>query len=148
MISLYGKKANEIICLLFVLMFMLYSVISSGQIQGTVHDSNNQPLTFANVLLINQKDSSLITGVMVSDVGTFSIQNFKPGKYLIKATMIGYKTTLSQPFEIKSSNDHFHVNPIIAEEDSKLISSVDVVAKKPIYEQKIDRMVVNVEPSC
>ncbi|MEI6143300.1 MAG: outer membrane beta-barrel family protein [Mariniphaga sp.] len=147
MIHLRRKKVHGIIRLLFVLILISYSVISSAQIQGTVHDSNNQPLGFANVLLINQNDSSLVTGVMVSDVGTFSIQNFKPGKYLIKATMIGYKTTLSQPFEIKSSNDHFHVNPIIAEEETKLISDVSVVAKKPIYEQKIDRMVVNVENS-
>ena len=147
MIHFYRKKVDEIIRLLIVIILISNSVISFGQIQGTVHDSNNQPLTFANVLLINQKDSSLVTGVMVSEVGTFSIQNFKPGKYLIKATMIGYKTTLSEPFEIKSSNDHFHVSPIIADEDSKLISGVSVVAKRPIYEQKIDRMVVNVENS-
>ena len=147
MVSLNRKYLIEIIRLWFVLILISYPVISSAQIQGTVHDTNNQPLVFANVLLINQKDSSVITGVMVSDVGTFSIPNFKPGKYLIKATMIGYKATLSQPFEIKSSNDHVHVNPIIAEEDSKLISGVNVVAKRPIYEQKIDRMVVNVENS-
>ena len=147
MITIYRKKFSGINCVLIFLIFLSFPIISFGQIQGTVHDSNNQPLTFANVLLINQKDSSFVTGVMVSDVGTFSIQNFKPGKYLIKATMIGYKTTLSEPFEIKSSNEHFHVNPIISDEDSKLISGVSVVAKKPIYEQKIDRMVVNVENS-
>ena len=147
MVSLVIFKIRRITTLLFIIMNISYPLIGLGQIQGTVHGINNQPLTFVNVLLINQKDSSLVTGIMVSEVGTFSIQNFKPGKYLIKATMIGYKTTLSQPFEIKSSNDHFHVNPIIVEEDSKLISGVDVVAKKPIYEQKIDRMVVNVENS-
>ncbi len=147
MLYLYTKKVADVVQLLIVFMLISFPVISSAQIQGTVHDSNSQPLSFANVLLLFQKDSSLVSGVMVSDAGTFSIQNFKPGKYLIKATMVGYKTTFSLPFEIKTSNDHFHVNPIVAEEDTKLISDVDVLAKRPIYEQKIDRMVVNVENS-
>jgi hypothetical protein len=145
--NLYNKRSSRINLLLFLIISFFYPVISSAQIQGTVHDTNNQPLAFANVILINQKDSSLVTGVMVSDVGTFSIPNFKPGKYLIKATMIGYKARVSQPFEIKSSSEHFHVNPIVVEEDSKLLNSVDVLAKRPIYEQKIDRIVVNVENS-
>jgi hypothetical protein len=132
---------------LFVFSVLVFPLVSFAQIQGTVHDTNNQPLSFANVLLLNQKDSSLVTGVSVSDAGTFSITNFNPGKYLIKASMVGYKTTFSLPFVIKSSNDHFHVNPLIVEEDTKLLNDVDIVAKKPIYEQQIDRMVVNVEKS-
>ena len=132
---------------LFFLSLFILPLISVAQIQGTVHDTNNQPLSYANVLLLNQKDSSLVTGVSVSDQGTFSITNFNPGKYIVKASMIGYKTTFSLPFVIKSSKDHYHVSPIIVEEDTKLLNDVDVVAKKPIYEQQIDRMVVNVEKS-
>ena len=82
-----------------------------AQIQGSIHDKNNQPLSFANILLINQKDSSIVTGMMSTDVGTFSITNFNPGKYLIKTSMIGYKSILSQPFEIKSSKDQVHIQP-------------------------------------
>ncbi len=133
----------------FILMLIqcLLPFVSTAQIQGTVHDINSQPLSFANVILISQKDSSIVTGIMASDVGTFSITNFNPGKYLIKTTMIGYKTKLSEPFEIRSSNDHIHINPMILEEDTKLLEDVDVIAKKPIYEQQIDRMVVNIENS-
>ncbi len=132
--------------LFFISLFIL-PVLSQAQIQGTVHDRNNQPLSFANVLLLNQKDSSLVTGVSVSDVGTFSITNFSPGKYLVKASMVGYKTTFSLPFVIKTSNDHYHVSPLIVEEDMHVLNDVEIVAKKPIYEQQIDRMVVNVEKS-
>jgi outer membrane receptor protein involved in Fe transport len=133
----------------FIPLFFLIALPSFlyAQIQGTVHDINNQPLAFANVLLINQLDSAVVTGLMTSEVGTFSITNFTPGKYLVKASMIGYKTTVSEPFEVVSSAVHFHVPPIIVEEDSKILGDVDVVAKKPVYEQQIDRMVVNVENS-
>lgn len=131
----------------FLLLIMAFPGICLAQIQGTIHDRQNQPLSFANVLLINQKDSSVVTGMMASDVGTFSITNYTPGKYRIKTSLIGYKTTLSEPFEMKSSNQHIHVTPIIVEEETKLLGDVDVVAKKPIYELQIDRMVVNVENS-
>ncbi len=53
----------------------------------------------------------------------------------------------SQPFEILSPKDHIHVTPLVAEEDSKLLENVDIVAKKPVYEQQIDRLVVNVDKS-
>jgi len=142
--KLESRICKHIILLLFPITLPL---TISAQIQGTVHDINNQPISFANIILVNQKDSSVVTGIGASDVGTFSITNFNPGKYLIKTSMVGYKTTFSQPFEIKTSNDHIHVIPIIVEEDTKLLSDVTVVAKKPIYEQKIDRMVVNVENS-
>ena len=126
---------------------ILIPFISSAQIQGTIHDSNNQPILFANVLLLNQKDSSLVTGVLASDVGTFSITNFNLGKYLIKTSVIGYKSLISEPFEIKNTNDHIHLKPFILDEDYTQVDEVKVIAKKPVYEQQIDRLVVNVENS-
>jgi outer membrane receptor protein involved in Fe transport len=128
----------------FILVFPL---INMAQIQGKYHDINNEPILFATIVLINQSDSSLVTGIQGSDVGTFSISNFKPGKYLIKASAVGYKTVISAPFEITSSNEHIHLDPLIAEEDVTHIDEVSVIAKKPIYEQQIDRLVINVENS-
>lgn len=143
----FYKNKRRLFLHLFVLGLLALPMVSFAQIQGTVHDNKDQPISFATVILINQKDSSTVTGIMASDVGTFSITRFNPGKYLIKTSMIGYKTAISQPFEVKSSNDHIHVVPIIVEEENTLINDVYVVAKKPIFEQQIDRLVVNVENS-
>lgn len=122
-------------------------VILFAQIQGSVLDSNNQPLPHANILLLNQKDSSLVSGIMASEVGTFNITNFKPGNYLLGVSMMGYKPAYSSPFVVKSSNEHIHNEPIIIVEDSHQLQDVNVVAKRPLYELQIDRMVVNVENS-
>ena len=124
-----------------------FPINSIAQIQGTIHDNKNQPILFANVLLLNQKDSSMVTGILGSDVGTFTITNFIPGKYLIKTSAVGYKNTISEPFEIKSSNEHIHLKPIIVDEDFTQVDEVQVIAKKPIYEQQVDRLVINVEKS-
>jgi outer membrane receptor protein involved in Fe transport len=126
---------------------LVLPLINNAQIQGKYHDINNEPILFATILLINQSDSSIVTGIQGSDVGTFSITNFKPGKYLIKASAVGYKTVVSAPFEITSPNEHIHIEPLIAGEDVTHLNEVQVIAKKPIYEQQIDRLVINVENS-
>lgn len=131
------------------LLFVSFSLplVAFAQIQGSVRDADDRPVGFANVLLLNQKDSTVATGVMATEEGTYSITNFKAGKYMIGVSLIGYKSAYSEPFTIKSSNDHRHNKPVYMDADSKQIEDVSVVAKKPIYELQIDRMVVNVENS-
>ncbi|WP_303925560.1 outer membrane beta-barrel family protein [Draconibacterium sediminis] len=118
-----------------------------AQIQGAVKDPLNRPVPFANVLLLNEADSLVVSGVMANEEGTYIFTEFKPGKYILGVSLIGYKPAWSAPFEIKTSNDHLHEEPIIVENEAQQIQDVDVVAKKPIYELKMDRMVVNVENS-
>ncbi|WP_170154511.1 outer membrane beta-barrel family protein [Mangrovibacterium diazotrophicum] len=125
----------------------MFPFFSQAQIQGSVRDSTDLPVAFANILLLNAADSTVATGVMATDEGTYNITDFKPGKYLIGASLIGYDPVYSKPFTIKSSNEHFHQNPLYMRSNAKQIEDVNVVAKKPIYELQIDRMVVNVENS-
>ena len=133
--------------ILFLLIVFLVPFSGLAQIQGSVRDSTNQPLAFANVMLLNQKDSSLVTGMVTTEEGTYNLTNFKPGSYILGVSMIGYKTAYSAPFQMASSNEHLHNEPIIVVEDTHQLQDVNVVAQKPLYEMKIDRMVVNVENS-
>jgi len=132
-----------------VLVLLGVSIPFAGlsQIQGSVKDINNQPVANANVILMHQKDSSMVSGILASDAGTFSIYNFTAGTYILGMSMVGFKPAYSAPFDIKTANDHLHLSPIIMEEDLVHLQGVDIVAKKPIYELQIDRMVINVENS-
>ncbi len=132
---------------LLVLIFSLFNYTAFAQIQGAVRDSANQPVSYANILLLNPTDSTIVSGVMASEEGTYSITNFKPGTYIIGVSMIGYKPGWSEPFVIQTPNDHFHNDPIYVERENHQVQDVNVVARKPIYELKIDRMIVNVENS-
>ena len=140
-------KISSLLQTVLLLVVLLIPEIAFAQIQGAVRDTSNQPVPFANVLLLNQKDSTVATGLMASDEGTYSITTFKPGTYIIGVSMLGYKPAYSPPFVIKSSNEHRHNEPIFVEADSHQLEDVNVVAKKPLIEMKIDRMVVNVENS-
>ncbi|HKL33689.1 MAG TPA: carboxypeptidase-like regulatory domain-containing protein, partial [Tangfeifania sp.] len=114
-----------------------------SQIQGEVRDTSNNPLSYANVLLLHEKDSAVVSGIMATEGGTYSFTNFKAGTYIIGVSMMGYKPAYSDPILVRTSNDHIHNDPVFVEHSSRQIEDVNVVAKKPIYELKIDRMVVN-----
>lgn len=141
-------KFNENLAgMIFVIVLAFSPLAVFSQIQGEVRDSSNIPVSFANVLLLNEKDSAVVSGVMATEGGTYSFTSFKPGTYIIGVSMIGYKPAFSNPILIKTSNDHIHNEPLFVAHSNHQIEDVNVVAKKPIYELKIDRMVVNVENS-
>lgn len=140
-------SSNKFVLYLFLFISVVIPRISNAQIQGSILDLNNKPLSFANVLLLYQKDSTIVSGVMATEEGTYNLTNFKPGNYILGVKMLGYKPTFSSPFEISNSNVHIHNEAIFVEENSQQLDDIDVVAKKPLYELKIDRMVVNVENS-
>ena len=147
MIHLFTTRISKSGQYFLVLIGLLMPALGYAQIQGAVRDGNNQPLSFANVLLMNPKDSTVVTGLMASEEGTYNFTSFKPGTYMVGVSMLGYKPAYSAPFEIQAANVHFHNEPIIVESESHQLQDVNVVAKKPLYEMKIDRMVVNVENS-
>lgn len=140
----FNKKLTGMI---IVVILVVSPLAVFSQIQGAVRDTSNNPVSFANVLLLNEKDSAVVSGIMATDEGTYSFTNFKPGTYIIGVSMMGFKPAYSDPIVIKTSNDHVHNEPVFVEYTSHQIEDVNVVAKKPIYELKIDRMVVNVENS-
>jgi hypothetical protein len=132
----------------FLLLFLFVTVQGFGQsrISGKV-ESDGQPVPFVNVLLMSSQDSSLVKGMMTGESGAYEIDDIKPGQYLILASMIGYQKTYSAIFSVPPTKGIIQVNTINLELDSRLLGEVKVEANKPLFEQQIDRMVVNVQSS-
>ena len=125
----------------------LQPIQAQSQIAGAIKTENGQPLSFANVLLLSASDSSLIKGQVSGEDGGYLIKNVAAGDYLLKASMVGFLEYCSQPFQLKNQEGQMDLGSITLEEDVKELKAVEVVGKKPLFEQKIDRMVVNVEGS-
>lgn len=62
------------------------------EIRGKVLDEDGKPLPYANVLLLNDSDSSFVDGCMSGDNGNFMFLAIEGGKYKIRASVIGYAT--------------------------------------------------------
>ena len=124
-----------------------FNAFSQSSIQGKVVDQMGKPVVNANVLLLNARDSVLVKGKLTDEKGLYRFDNIMPGNYLISATYTGAEPVTTQPFEIGNQPENIDINTIRLEESSIVLSDVTIVAKKPLYEQKIDRLVINVASS-
>ncbi len=115
------------------------------KIYGTVTDVVNKPVAAANVLLLNYSDSSLVKGTITQAQGNYSFENIKPGKYFTLISYTGFKSLYTSPVEISKEDINSGSLQLLKEE--KELNVVTVLARKPMFEQKIDRMVINVKNS-
>jgi outer membrane receptor protein involved in Fe transport len=122
--------------------FHLFSQ-SNFKVSGSVLDTANKGVPFANILLLRANDSTLVKGALTTETGTFEITDIPVGSYFIKGTFIGYQPSQSEVFELTSD---YRVPELVLVEGESL-EEVLVVAEKPLFTQKVDRLVINVEGS-
>ncbi|MEO9966242.1 MAG: TonB-dependent receptor [Reichenbachiella sp.] len=127
---------------LFLLATYVPSAFSQSTIKGQITETA-APVSFANVLLLNPADSSLYKGAVTDVNGYFEVQA-GTGTYLFKASSIGYVNYFST---IQNTNQPIDLGIIVLNVDTEQLDEVVVEAKKPLFEQKIDRTVINVQSS-
>lgn len=123
------------------------AIHAQSGIIGRVSDETHQPVSYANVLLLSAADSLLVKGGISGDDGSFTLNGISPGIYVLKIMMVGYTDHDSDAFAIESAGGTKDFGEMVLHEDVVLMDEVQVVAKKALFEQKIDRMVVNVASS-
>jgi hypothetical protein len=120
---------------------------AQSKIFGLVTDIVGLPIADANVLLLNSKDSSLIKGSVSEKDGKYIFANISAGNYMVSSTFVGFKQVYTTPFNVGGNNQEINIPTIKFVEKEAQLAEVKVTAKKPLFEQKIDRMVVNVANS-
>lgn len=133
-------------CILGFSLWLITSISLFGQLTGQVLDENNQPLAFANVLLLTASDTTLVRGTITDDDGYFNVAITESGTFLAAAEALGYKRRYSSSFSLLA--DAVHTLPIFTLATNALaLEEVTVKARKPLFEQTLDRLVVNVQQS-
>lgn len=135
-ITSYFRKS---FCL--TLMSLLFIVPVFGQqvqLKGKVSTANQEPVAYATVSILQKSDSTLVKVSITDGDGKFSFAEIKAGEYLLRVTSVGYKEYIQ---EIKQNTDF----QIAMEEDSQVLSEIQVTARKPIIEILADKTVFNVE---
>lgn len=121
-----------------------FSTNAQGKISGQITDDKSKIVEFANVILLNAKDSTLIKGVLSDGSGSFAFEKIPSGEYLVNISQMGYKRFYTPKFSLDSE---VKLSGLILLEDTKQLAEVQVVAKKPFIEQQLDKTIVNVENS-
>lgn len=118
-----------------------------GKVSGEVWDENQKPMEFTTMVLLQAGDSSLVKGAVCDEAGKYAFENIPEGHYMLMASMIGYKKTYSKPFSLTATNASVVVPTLQLALEAKNLNEVVVVGQKPFIEQKLDKMIVNVENS-
>ncbi len=123
-----------------------YNLNAQKQISGTVEDGNGA-LAYVNVLLLQPSDSSLVTGNLTDEKGVFFLDDIEAGEYLLQTHMVGFQNQYSEKFSLEDKSGVYNFPKITLLESTSELNEVQIVAKRALIEQKIDRMVVNVSNS-
>ncbi|KQC01340.1 outer membrane beta-barrel family protein [Pedobacter sp. Hv1] len=146
--SLLSSQSKTISVLLLALSLISFEGAAQklAVIKGTVKDENQKPLAAASISLYQVKDSLLIKTVYTANNGEYIFEGVNETKYLIKAVTIGYKqSTIS--INVIGSNTLI-VPAITMVTDIKALKEITVQAQKLLFEQKADKMIVNVNASA
>lgn len=113
-------------------------------ITGSIVDEQSNPIPFTNIVLLKDADSSVVSGTTSRDDGKFVFSDIVKGNYLIKATFISYKESVSNIL-VESNLD---VGNIVMEEAIETLSEIELVYKKPTLKREPDRLIFNVEKTA
>ena len=138
--------------LLIVFTIMFFAIKGMAQtietsVSGSTVDTKNTPVESATISLMKSKDSSIIKIAVSNKAGKFSFADIPYGNYFITISSVNFNTVNSAIFPISENNTTVLLDTLILQPVVKNLAAVVVTSKKPLIEQKIDRMVVNVDAS-
>ncbi|MCU0375999.1 MAG: TonB-dependent receptor, partial [Chitinophagaceae bacterium] len=126
------------------------AVLAHAQTPGTTVTGRvlqgDKPVEKATITL-HRPDSSTLYSVVSASTGHFSISPEKPGTYLLSITAVGLQTFWSAPVVVQPGAAVLELPLVKMEVAYKKLDEVVVLGNRPLLEQKIDRMVVNVDAS-
>ena len=124
-----------------------YSNIKT-KITGRVLDAeSNKPIESANVQIYSLKDTTkLVKGTATDAEGNFILADFRPGRFEMRVSVIGYNTAKIKELDVLPMNPEVNVGDIKIKAGSEFVTSeITVEAEQNIMEMGIDKKVFNVE---
>jgi len=134
------KKYLLRVLVIILVVFTGFNLNAQTKITGKLIDANTKaPLGYANISIFDQNEE-LITGTVTPESGEFSLQ-IQSGEYNLRIQFISYQTINRK---IVANQPTINLGTIELSEDVNQLSEVEVVAKRPQMEMKLDKRVFNV----
>jgi outer membrane receptor protein involved in Fe transport len=119
--------------------------LAGAQLVGKVVESpDNAGVSFATVALLSARDSVLVDGAVADLNGVFSIQNVKPGNYILKVTNLGYQTLFKPNIRVAAEANLVDLGMLTIAPEAQKLSEVTITAEKSMIVDDIDKKIVNI----
>ena len=134
--QIYHFKSLVFICL------AAFSLQAHAQLSGVLKDStDHSPVSFANMALLKQSDSTFVKGTATDIDGKFTFAGIKSGDYILRASCVGYKS-LWKEVHIEGKTK---LNDIFISPESLTLGTIEIVERRPLYSMDGDKTMYNVE---
>ena len=119
--------------------------LQAQNISGKIVDEKQTPVRSATVLLLKQKDSSLVNSTLSDNDGNFIFTSVTIGNYLVKVEVVSHNKNFST---VEVTGKEVNLGSIMLLPKSATLKEVTITATKPFLEQRADKLIVNVEGSA
>ncbi|TSD63435.1 TonB-dependent receptor [Inquilinus sp. KBS0705] len=128
---------------IFILVGLQGFAQGNGKINGKVTDAaTKQPVDYATVSVFKQNATSPFNGISSDAKGNFSVDNLPAGDYKVTIDFLGYTRHTIDHVIVTADNVTALGNILLAPVQNQL-KGVNIVAKAPIIENRIDKIVYN-----
>ena len=153
------KLITTIIACMILLLYCSKMVIAQGysrggaqstvpkeaKVTGTIIDGgSNQTIPYAAVAIYQAKDSTLLTGVLTKDDGSFTIEKLPYGKFYAVVTFVGYKPHRVNNILLTPNQKTAALGTIKVNVTSTALKEFTIVGSIPPVTYQIDKKVVNI----
>lgn len=134
------KKEIRQALLICILLCNIPSFIYGQSLKAQVVDELEQPIEYANAILLSLPDSAFIKGTITDENGFFCLEDIKNEKQILQVSFLGYNTVniLCTPGDM---------NRIILKPSSIVLKETVVVGHQPTYKLEGTNLVANIKNS-
>lgn len=130
--------------LLFSLLPCVLVILGQGTVRGRVLDKqSDEALQFVNIR-INDANGKMVHGGITDASGSFSFQGLKDGRYVLQASLVGYKTA-TRSFQLSPQKRQQHYNALYLAEDTHTLKEVRVTGQRSQMKLEVDRKTFTVD---
>lgn len=126
---------------IFLSLLLCLTGISFSQaklLNGVIKDQHGNPVAYANVMIVDAIDSTLVAGVISCDNGAFSINAPNKAGVLLKITSVGYDTKYIACCNCENVE-------IMLRENSTMLGEVVVKSQLPSYKLTAEGLKTQIE---
>ncbi|MGC4232002.1 MAG: TonB-dependent receptor [Niabella sp.] len=140
-------KTRRTLYLFLVFMFTFnysYAQVTSVTISGMVKNkADKSVIPYTNLVIKTAKDTSFVAGTVTNEEGRFSVENIKPGNYMLEVSFTGFETK-EQPLFVGSLSAFLDIPVIELEEKATALESVTVSATASGLSNALDKKIYSV----
>ncbi|RZV57980.1 MAG: TonB-dependent receptor, partial [Flavobacteriaceae bacterium] len=123
------------------LAFPLFMLSQDLSISGKVMGESNEPISYANIIVLKAQDSTVASGAISDEQGFFNLSILKKDSYIMKVSFLGFEDY----FKDINLTENLELNSITLIEKKEALDEIRITATKPTLKRENDRLVFNVE---